>query len=130
MKDKILLYVYVGIGGMFGATSRFGLSIWLDMDMVFPWATLVTNWLGSFLLTFFLMNPICRQKISSHLFKALTVGGIGSFTTFSTVTYETIELAQTQIFLASLYIFMSVFGGLFCCYGAYLLIKNVGGRYD
>lgn len=47
---------------------------------------------------------------------AIGTGFVGSFTTFSTVSVETIELFQSgKVSLGILYIFVSIVGGMIMC---------------
>ncbi|WP_341457211.1 fluoride efflux transporter FluC [Oceanobacillus zhaokaii] len=69
----------------------------------------------------FLMNhDVIKKNFSSELFTAITVGIIGSFTTFSTFAVETIQLATSSLGLAITYILISVLGGLICCFLGYM----------
>jgi fluoride exporter len=89
-------YALVGIFGAAGAISRY----WLDgrvSDMVhgqFPWGTFVINVLGAFLLG--LLVALTTERLLPHpnWRIALGIGFLGSFTTFSTYTYETVKLAE------------------------------------
>jgi CrcB protein len=89
-------YALVGIFGAAGAISRY----WLDgrvSDMVhgqFPWGTFVINVLGAFLLGLLVALTTERLLPHPHWRIALGIGFLGSFTTFSTYTYETVKLAE------------------------------------
>lgn len=114
-------YVVIGIGGMIGAVARYNLSIIFMVYNGFPYATLITNLIGCFLLSFLLHHDIIRKKLPTEVYKAINVGAIGSFTTFSTFTVETIELWNNHILLAIVYVLTSIGVGLLCCYGGYRL---------
>jgi len=107
------IFIAVGIGGIVGATGRYGVSLLMTNWGIFPFATLTVNFLGCFLLSW--LSNFNQKRIQSTLIIALNTGVIGSFTTFSTFTVETIELARTNIPLALLYVFISIFGGLLFC---------------
>jgi len=86
----------VGCGGFIGAVSRYLLSIFINRfnTSAFPISTLIINILGSFLigvLTQLLLNSYPNNK-KLQLF--LTTGILGGFTTFSTFSFETINLYQ------------------------------------
>ena len=91
-----MTYALVGIFGAAGAVSRY----WLDgrvSDLVhgqFPWGTFVINVLGAFLLG--LLVALTTERLLPHpnWRVALGIGFLGSFTTFSTYTYETVKLAE------------------------------------
>ncbi len=101
-----MTYALVGIFGAAGAISRY----WLDgrvSDLVhgqFPWGTFLINVLGAFLLG--LLVALTTERLLPHpnWRVALGIGFLGSFTTFSTYTYETVKLAEDgAIGLALLY---------------------------
>jgi fluoride exporter len=89
-------YALVGIFGAAGAISRY----WLDgrvSDLThgqFPWGTFVINVAGAFLLG--LLVALTTERLLPHpnWRIALGIGFLGSFTTFSTYTYETVKLAE------------------------------------
>lgn len=91
-----MTYALVGVFGAAGALSRY----WLDgrvSDLVhgqFPWGTFVINVLGAFLLG--LLVALTTERLLPHpnWRTALGIGFLGSFTTFSTYTYETVKLAE------------------------------------
>jgi len=112
------VFFAVGLGGIVGASGRYGISILFHNTQGFPYPTLIVNLIGCFLLSFLMNQPVLRQKLPQNLFTALTTGLIGSFTTFSTLTVEIIQLWSTNIVMAISYTFLTIFGGLaFCLLG-------------
>lgn len=94
MKEIIL----IGIGGGVGAICRFLLTrvIHLFSGAAFPYGTLVVNILGSFLITFLSVALIDRVgEWSSELRALLLIGLLGGFTTFSTFTYDVVNLWES-----------------------------------
>ena len=95
MNFTILLYI--GVGGFLGAVSRFGVSSWLQnifSAFFFPIGTLGVNVIGSFIIGFLIPY---FEHITSHEYRALfIVGFLGSFTTFSTFSHDTMLMFQTQ----------------------------------
>lgn len=79
----------VGIGGFFGAVSRFSVSQFINkkFSFKFPIATLFINLLGSFLL-----GLIIGVGIGGSAFLLMGTGFMGAFTTFSTFKLEGIQL--------------------------------------
>ncbi len=118
------LYIAVGIGGMIGAIGRYVISLLFQASEVFPYATLITNLIGCFLLSFVLNKGLINQKLSPEMFAALGTGMIGAFTTFSTFAVETVELWQTNHYLSILYIVLSIFGGLGFCYLGFMSARG------
>ncbi|MHC9160946.1 MULTISPECIES: fluoride efflux transporter CrcB [Exiguobacterium] len=110
-----MLYVYVGLAGAVGALARYGLGLMVDSlgSSVFPVATLLTNLIGSFLLGWLTHMFLRTGKPSPQFVTIVGTGMIGSFTTFSTFSVETIRLLEeSRIGLALLYVFLSITLGL------------------
>ena len=106
-------FLAVGFGGAIGALLRFYVSQIIVYEAGFPLATLTANLIGCFGLSFLLSGRLLQKK--PHIKLALTTGLLGSFTTFSTFSYETVTLLNNGLFCpALLYICLSVLGGL-CC---------------
>lgn len=107
--------ILVMLGGFFGAISRYRMGEWISVDSVrfFPFGTLLVNLLGCFLLgwllTFMKQRKIARPWVTLFF----GTGFIGSFTTFSTFSVETIQLVEKgQVFHGALYVLSSIFLGL------------------
>lgn len=112
-----MVYFFIGVGGIIGSILRFLLTNQLGFNLLgsidFPAVTLFINLFGTFMLGFFM---IIFQKIQVYpaVRQGITVGIIGSFTTFSAFTVECMELLNKgQLAYAFLYIFLSTIGGLF-----------------
>jgi len=120
-------YIYVGIGGFVGAVLRYVISITLmNEQMNFPFATLIVNVTGSFLLTYTTFYLFEKYAVSQAIKLALTTGLLGSFTTFSSLSVEVVTLlASDQYLVTILYIFASLLGGIFMAYLGYLCHKKV-----
>lgn len=77
----------------------------------FPWGTLFVNVLGSFVLGVVatLMSPDGRLFAGSEVRQFLIVGLCGGYTTFSSFSFETLQLLRDgEFFRAGGYIVLSV----------------------
>nr|WP_147545625.1 fluoride efflux transporter CrcB [Rubeoparvulum massiliense] len=112
--------LYVMIGGFFGAISRYGVGIAFYTEQGFPWGTFVVNIIGCFLLSWLLTTASRSRKIPSQLTLLLGTGFLGSFTTFSTFSMETIHLFQAgHLLLPLLYVLLTTTLGLLLTYAGH-----------
>ena len=115
----------VGIGGTIGACLRFFVSQIIVYEAGFPLATYIANLIGCFLLSYLLSGKLLSAYPKIKL--ALTTGLLGSFTTFSTFSSETISLISDQLYgIAFVYVLLSALGGLLLSFVGYRL----GNRGD
>ncbi|TXL65704.1 fluoride efflux transporter CrcB [Cerasibacillus terrae] len=110
-----MVYLYIGIAGCIGAILRYFISFGLsEQGTIFPYSTLMVNLLGSYLLAFLTTRVFTAFPIPVNYQMAIGTGLIGSFTTFSTLSVETVELFRSNhIGLGVIYMLISLFGGLF-----------------
>lgn len=87
MRLPLLDVALVAAGAAAGALVRFAASTWLP-TRAFPWATLVVNLAGSFLIGL-AMLPSPAAHATRLWF---VVGFLGALTTLSTYSYETVDL--------------------------------------
>ncbi|WP_201246850.1 fluoride efflux transporter CrcB [Halochromatium salexigens] len=104
-------------GGALGAMARFGVSNglyrWLGRD--FPWGTLAVNGLGSYAMGLLFVFFVERGPVAPEWRAALLVGFLGSFTTFSTFSLETLALVEQGEAVRAL---LNVAGSVLLCLGA------------
>jgi fluoride exporter len=84
-------YIFVGIGGVIGSILRYIVGQ-IPFVYDFPLQTLGINIAGSFMLGWFTSAIIKRQKLKSEYAAAIGTGMIGSFTTLSTLSMDTVHL--------------------------------------
>ncbi len=87
----------VAAGGAFGAVSRYLATGWVQ-DLTgefFPWGTLLVNVGGSLALGFALMW-LQSTVSSAELRQFITIGFLGSFTTFSTFSFEAVAMLRDR----------------------------------
>lgn len=89
-------YVWVSLGGIVGACSRYFLSRFTArlMGTNFPWGTLFINISGSFILGLFLVYTTERAFLDPRWRLLIAIGFCGAYTTFSSYAYETIVYFQ------------------------------------
>lgn len=107
----------VMIGGFLGAILRFALGEWVYTINGFPLDTLIINLMGCFFLGWFLTCVSQKKKISPEYTLIVGTGLIGSFTTFSTFSLETINLFQQGLIcLGVIYVLGTTVLGLLLVY--------------
>jgi len=95
------LYGLVGLGGAIGGLLRFLVSHFC-MAGDLPWATLLANVLGSFLIGLYVGLPTQWRWTSGSTHVFVTAGLLGGFTTFSVFSLEVLTFLQQQQWLSAL----------------------------
>ena len=87
-------YLLIAIGAALGANARYLVGVWAGnrLGADFPYGTLIANITGSFALGFLLALGMERVQLSPEARLLLAVGFLGSFTTFSSYTVESVGL--------------------------------------
>jgi fluoride exporter len=106
------VYILVAVAGALGATARYGLDLSFSRDAHHvPWVTFAINVGGSFALG--AVVAILDAHPHAMLRPALTIGLLGAFTTFSTLSLETYRLLDRgHLALAGAYAAGSFAAGL------------------
>ena len=86
----------VGAGGFVGAELRYSLGGLVSRVTApdFPWATLVVNVTGCFVIGLLAVLTQERGPVAPSTRLFLMVGVLGGYTTFSTFGYETLSLVR------------------------------------
>lgn len=107
-------YIIVFAGGGIGSVARYIVAVWVGQrwGRDFPLGTFVVNVSGSFLIGL-LMTLMAERFIENPEWRLLlVVGGLGGYTTFSTLQYETGRLiADGELLFAALNIVASILAG-------------------
>lgn len=88
----------LGLGGFFGAISRYMLSEYVQnlfKQTAFPYGTLAVNILGCFVLGLLTHAAGAKGLLDAQTRLFLMVGFVGAFTTFSTFSLESASLFQS-----------------------------------
>jgi len=130
MHTVLYSYLFVALGGAFGAMARFALNVFLQRDVEFPWGTLSSNLIGCFVM------GILAQLIASTAWfndagiipdqyrLLFAVGFCGSFTTLSTMVLELNTMIQkNELFYSFSYLVSTLVGGFACFYVGIVLMR-------
>jgi len=109
----------VAAGGALGASLRYLTTIFFKFFFYYSFiGTLLANVLGSFLIglvIYLVQNKSLPQDLIRYFF---IVGVLGSYTTFSAFSFETIDLlTNNKILLSCVYIILSL---VLCLIAAYV----------
>ena len=116
-----ITYLWVAFLGSLGALSRFQISLWFNSSDGFPFGTLIANVLGCVLLGF--CTSLSEQYLSGSLKKGVTAGFLGSLTTFSTFSIESIQLFEQSEMQGLLYFMAQIVLGFSAAAIGYYLGK-------
>ena len=107
-------YVVIGLGALVGANLRYVIGSWAvtRWGSAFPYGTFIINISGAFAIGLVLAFLTKRVELSPLVQLCVVTGFLGGYTTFSTYTWEALQLAQTGSFLR---------------FGAYFLGSNALG---
>lgn len=109
-------FLMISFGAILGANCRYWLGDWVarQFGAPFPFGTLLINLLGSFVLGMVMVSIVDRILVDPRWRMLLVVGFLGSYTTFSSYTYESVTLIlEGQFWPGILYLFgSSLLGGL------------------
>jgi CrcB protein len=122
-------YIWIGLGGIVGANARYVIGRWLvdRYGVAFPYGTFVINATGAFLIGILATLLTERLLVDPHWRLLLAVGFLGSYTTFSTYSYDAFVLfARGDWGHAAAYVFGSNGVGLAACIAGVLLARAVG----
>ncbi len=124
---SVLQLVSIMLGGAFGAIARYLLSNlvydWLGRS--FPYGTLSVNILGSFLMGLLTIFFLQKAHLDPAIRLGVLVGFLGSLTTFSTFSLDTLDLIQEGALWQAL---INVLGSVIVCVFA-VWLGMLAGRH-
>lgn len=94
-RQSIRTWLLIGLGGVIGALARHGVTMasghLLGHEAL---GTFLANITGAFLLGYVSTVAAGKIRMSVDLRRFIGVGILGSYTTFSTLSYDTLELIE------------------------------------
>ncbi len=119
------------IGGSIGAVFRHGVFVVVQRlaGPLFPFGTLAVNLLGCLLIGF-LWGLTERSHIGEEVRLFIFTGFLGSFTTFSTFSRETVQLFKAGEWKSAVtYLSVSTLFGMLLVAAGFLLAKKILAVY-
>ena len=118
----------IAIGGAIGSILRYLVQmqcvIWFGTK--FPYGTMAVNVIGSLLIGFLSITFLEKILVSAEMRFAVIVGLLGSFTTFSTFSLETLSLIQQGSYMnAASNAILSVVLCVLACFLGVILAKAI-----
>ena len=114
-----MIWLLVAIGGAAGSVLRYGVGR-LAVHFLGPgtvMGTFMVNVTGSFALGFFLAFALERTGLSAEARAMVAIGLLGGYTTFSTLSYDTIRLLESgEVARAGFYVLGNLAIGLAAAY--------------
>jgi CrcB protein len=95
-------FLAVGVGAAVGAWLRWGLAQWLNpLNARLPYGTLAANLIGGYFIGMAMAYFAAHPDLSPVWRLAIVTGFLGGLTTFSTFSYEAVQLLHGGAYLAA-----------------------------
>jgi len=121
-------YFYIAIFGVLGCWARYAMTQLIQgyWGNSFPYATLVINVTGAFVMGFLFVLTLERLTVAPSIRTGVLTGFLGGYTTFSTYALEAFTLAETgQAVSAGLYIVLSNLLGVLAAFLGVFLARSL-----
>lgn len=117
--------LFIACGGAIGAVLRYGASLGVYglLGRGFPYGTLFVNVTGSLLMGVLSILMLERFNVGPEWRAAILVGLLGSFTTFSTFSMETLNLLEQGDMMRAM---ANIAFSVIVCLAAVWLGVNIG----
>lgn len=110
IKDSLAVFLAAMVGGFI----RYGISSYFSMEnprIIFPWATLIVNYLGTVLLIVLVKGYLSSHGAPKRFILAMGTGFCGGLTTFSSLLLDTAKLLEKGYYLELVvYLVLSIAG--------------------
>lgn len=109
--------LFVALGGALGAVLRYSISsgVYSWFGRSFPYGTLVVNVIGSLAIGVLSILLVEKFNVPQEIKLGLVVGVLGALTTFSTFSWDTVDLLQQGLIQRAL---LNVLLNVVVCIGA------------
>ncbi|MFK5921736.1 MAG: fluoride efflux transporter CrcB [Verrucomicrobiota bacterium] len=118
-------FLLVGLGGFLGATSRWLIAQSIDRWLLhsrLPFGIYAVNILGCLVIGYVMGLAHARDAVPDHYRLLFIIGFLGSFTTYSTFSWNSFELFRTgHPGYAIANIALTLLSGLLAVWGGYAL---------
>lgn len=96
--------LFVAVGGAIGSVLRYLVTRWAaeKISIIIPYGTFIVNVVGCFMIGFFMLLLTERMLVNSYWRLFITVGFIGGLTTFSSFSYESLQLLLRADYMQAL----------------------------
>ena len=95
----MLKILAVGVGGFIGSCFRYGLTLLLSRFAFLPFGTLASNVIAALAIGFIIGAERQTATLPENISLFLTAGLLGGLSTFSTFSFETVNMIENSKYL-------------------------------
>lgn len=114
MLKRVSYYFAIGAGSFLGGGFRYVFERQLNSPQgtSLPLGTLLVNGLGSIIIGLIMALFLKKSELPTLVKTFLTTGFCGGFTTFSSFSFETIQLMSHHLLLSGIYVVLTMVMGI------------------